>query len=175
MSQPDDRLDRDARVARNQSLFRDIHECGQTIEGGLHALVSAASTGWLCECANQSCFERITMPHEVYEAIREHGARFLVAPGDDHFVPDIERLIEQNENYWIVEQAGEVTDTSRPDTERVRDLLGSVGVATQAVPATYGIPRGLDFPSPLIRRLRALVRKGKSSTARPAEPPDSAA
>jgi hypothetical protein len=125
MSQPEDLLDREARSARNQSLFREINERIQRLEGDpgyARGLVAAATPGWLCECANQSCFERIIMSHEAYEAIRQHGARFLVAAGDDHFVPDLERLIEQNDHYWTVEKTGESKRIAKRFDPRSRAL-----------------------------------------------------
>lgn len=118
LSQPEDLLDREARAARNQSLFRDVNERVRTLEAGLSVHVSE----WFCECANESCFEQVTMSHQAYEAIREHGNRFLVAPNEDHLVPDVECLIAQNERYWIVEKTGDAERIARRFDPRSRAL-----------------------------------------------------
>lgn len=107
MSQHVDLLDRQARAAKNQSLFREINERVHKLEASFNTVAPAATSDWFCECANESCFERIAVPHDQYDAIREDGARFLVAPSNDHIWPDVERIVGGNDRYWIVEKMGE--------------------------------------------------------------------
>jgi hypothetical protein len=61
-------------------------------------------------------------PTRKYEAIRENGTRFLVASGEDHFVPDVESLIGQNERYWIVDKTGEAGRIAARFDPRSRSL-----------------------------------------------------
>jgi len=122
VSQPKGLLDRQARAAKNQALFREINERVHKLEGRLNAVAPAATSDWFCECVNESCFVRITMPHNEYDAIREDGARFFVAPSDDHVWPDVERITEQTADYWIVEKMGEAERLAKRLDPRSRTL-----------------------------------------------------
>jgi hypothetical protein len=61
---------------------------------------------WICECADDTCIERVEMSAGEYEAIRADAAWFFVAASDEHVWPDVERVIERNDRYWIVEKVG---------------------------------------------------------------------
>ncbi len=41
----------------------------------------------------------------TYEAVRADPKQFVVLP--DHFTPEVERLVEENESYWVVAKTGE--------------------------------------------------------------------
>jgi hypothetical protein len=94
--------DQAARAARIQRLFREINERLRD----LNAASLAGSGEWICECANDACAERITMSVAEYETIRDSGPRFFVAAGDVHVWPNVERIAERNDRYWIVEKTG---------------------------------------------------------------------
>jgi hypothetical protein len=53
-----------------------------------------------------TCAEMIGMSVTEYEAIREQGNRFAVAPGDSHVWPDVETVVEKRDRYWVVEKFG---------------------------------------------------------------------
>ena len=80
---------RDERLGRNQALFREVNErvsqITQTTE------LSDLETYWVCE----------------YEAIRSDPTHFVVAPGEEHVLPEIERVIRRHARYWVVEKFGE--------------------------------------------------------------------
>ncbi len=85
--------------ARTQSLFREVNERideigEQTTEDDL-----------LCECANKECVETIVLTLGEYESVRRVPTHFFVAPGHD--VPEIERVVERNERYVVVEKFGD--------------------------------------------------------------------
>lgn len=103
MSAAEDVRDRQERAAKNQSLFREVNERVKDVNESFHTATFALSD-WVCECANDTCVERIEMSSQEYDAIREQPARFLVATSDDHVWPDVERVVERHENYWIVEK-----------------------------------------------------------------------
>ena len=94
--------DRQARAARNQALFREVNERVKDINDRFHAYTSLSD--WVCECANDDCVERIEMASRDYERIRDAGERFLVAPGDEHVWPDVERVVDRQETFWVVEK-----------------------------------------------------------------------
>lgn len=55
-----------------------------------------------CECATSGCSEALAVDSGRYEAVRVHGARFIVAPG--HARPEVEVVVERAPDYWIVEE-----------------------------------------------------------------------
>jgi hypothetical protein len=104
MTVTDDLHDRAQRAAKNQSLFREINERVKELNTGFGVVLPMGE--WICECSNDTCVERVELLMEEYEAVRRNGARFLVAPSDDHVWHDLESLVERNERYWVVEKEG---------------------------------------------------------------------
>jgi hypothetical protein len=97
--------DRETRAANNQSLFRAGNERLKKFNADWFGTVLPRG-GWICECANDTCLQHIEMTSSEYEEVRQDGARFFVAPSDQHVWPDIEQVIERNDRYWIVEKTG---------------------------------------------------------------------
>jgi len=117
MTLSEDRLDREQRAAKNQSLFREINERVSDLNEGFSRVSDVG--GWICECANDTYIERVVMYADEYEAIRRDGKRFFVAPGDEHVWPDVEVVTERKKHYWIVEKigrAGRMTKQADPRT-----------------------------------------------------------
>jgi hypothetical protein len=111
--------DRQERAAKNQSLFREVNE--RVRDMNQDSYVFTILGDWVCECANDTCVERLSLSTRAYEAIRQQGARFLVAPGDQHVWPDVERVIEMNDEYWIVEKferAAEIAMRADPRSDQ---------------------------------------------------------
>ena len=107
--------DRETRAARNQSLFREINERVKQLNEGFSMVLPVGE--WICECADDTCVERIELSATAYAAVRNNGARFLVAPSDQHVLLDVERITERNDRYWVVEMfgaAGKLADESDP-------------------------------------------------------------
>jgi hypothetical protein len=97
---------RHARATHNQLLFREVNEQVGEVHAQF-ALVDdfgppAPPRTWICECANESCLERIEMSAEEYRRVRTSAARFIVAPGDEHVLTGAERVVEKHERYWVV-------------------------------------------------------------------------
>ena len=115
MSVSSDVHDRQERAARNQSLFRQINERIEDLNESFGLLLPLGD--WICECANDTCIERVEMNAGEYEAIRADGARFFVAPSDEHVWPDVEQVAERCERYWVVamkDRAGELAKRANP-------------------------------------------------------------
>jgi hypothetical protein len=75
---------------------------------------------WVCECADTSCVDRLEMTADEYEAVRKNPACFVVAPSDEHVLPDVEAVTEQSERYWVVIKigaGGEVARSADPRSE----------------------------------------------------------
>jgi len=102
--------ERASRAARNQSFFRQINERVNELNEAFSLVLPLGE--WVCECADQSCIERIELSAQDYETVRQNGARFVIAPGDEHVWPDVENVTERNERYWVVEKLGEAARVS---------------------------------------------------------------
>ena len=104
--------DREVRAATNQSLFRAGNERLKKFNEDWFGTVRPRG-GWVCECADDTCLQHIEMTSIEYEEIRRDGAHFFVSPGDEHVWADIERVIERNERYWVVEKTGHAQDIAK--------------------------------------------------------------
>ena len=99
------------RVAENEAYFRALNE--QILrEVGADA---HERHGFLCECGAEDCIEAISLTREEYTRVRANDDRFAIAPG--HEIPEVERVVEQNERFHVIEKLGaaafvsEETDT----------------------------------------------------------------
>ena len=91
---------RQERAARNESLFRDVNERIKSTASN----ISPMFTEFMCECADDSCFEHVSLTSEEYSSVRKMGpAYFVLKPG--HEVADIERVVGgEGDRYEIVEK-----------------------------------------------------------------------
>jgi len=89
------------RVAVNESLFREVNER----IGELGELYDAGDVEFVCECADTDCAERLTLTLGEYERVRAEPNRFFLVPG--HERPDVERVVETNGVFAVVEKLGE--------------------------------------------------------------------
>jgi hypothetical protein len=106
--------DRGSHAARKQSLFRDINERVKQLNEGFSMVLPVGE--WICECADDACVEQIELSPVEYEAVRDDGTHFLVAPGDEHVYLDVEIVTERNDRYWVVEKFGAAgTEADRLD------------------------------------------------------------
>jgi hypothetical protein len=99
------------RVGVNESLFREVNE---RIDQLHDELGGTATFEIVCECGDASCIERFQITNAAYTALREDVHRFAVVPG--HEQPDVERVIEEQDEYFVVEK----TD---PDAARAAEEL----------------------------------------------------
>src|SRR5581483_8499428 len=103
-------MDDKVKRARTEALFRDVNE--RIAESAQR--FSAASTQFVCECADASCTHRLEATLDEYEHVREDGATFMLAPGHAH--DDIERVVEDRGGFHIVEK---VQSTVRATVQRL--------------------------------------------------------
>ena len=90
------------RAAKNEVFLREYNE---RIEAH-HKWVGSPLAEWACECANKNCPEPVLLSIEEYEAIRAKPTHFLVAPDGEHVNPQIERVVQREERYWVIEKVG---------------------------------------------------------------------
>lgn len=89
-------------IGRRQSLFREVNERIDALAQGF-ALQDELTI--LCECASDQCSERITIAEAEYKSLRRIPTHFAVLPG--HEIPTVERIVEKNNRYIVVEKFGE--------------------------------------------------------------------
>jgi hypothetical protein len=95
---------REQRAAQNEALFRSINEHIEPLDGASDRTNDHKE--FVCECPDSSCVAPISMSVDEYEALRRHPNHFAVLPDDAHVWPDVERVVERNNRYWIVEKTG---------------------------------------------------------------------
>jgi hypothetical protein len=86
------------RAAKNQSLFREVNER----IGELARTASFAS--FICECANESCDQAVSLALEEYERIRADPNSFFVVSG--HEIADVEEIIGSAGLFVVVAKLG---------------------------------------------------------------------
>ena len=90
------------RAAKNEVVLRDLNE-------RLKAYPAAGKqrfSEWVCECADMTCMRPVELSIEEYEMVRAQPTRFVVAPGAEHVDPEIERVVEREGRYWVLEKIG---------------------------------------------------------------------
>lgn len=87
-------MSREARVAKNEVLFREVNERIRELAPG------DGPTEFLCECGDAGCVESVSLSTGQYEEVRRDPARFFVLPG--HEVPDIEDVVEEAGSFLVV-------------------------------------------------------------------------
>ena len=87
------------RKAKNESLFRTVNE---SIEDAARRFDSKGQ--FLCECNLTDCVARLELAIAAYEAVRHRPTCFLLALGHEDL--EIERVVESNGSYQVVEKIG---------------------------------------------------------------------
>jgi hypothetical protein len=106
-------------AGRNQSLFRDVNERIRRVSS---QMIPTETVGFLCECADTGCVETMQLTLAEYEVIRLNPKRFPIVAG--HEWPDVERVVQRNDRYEIVEKVGQAAEIAvqewrRPDAGEI--------------------------------------------------------
>jgi hypothetical protein len=126
------------RAGRNQARFREYNE---RIEAHNAAHVwFPPYAEWVCECADEECFESVRLTVREYESVRADPTHFLVAPSDDHLVPEVERVILRNERYWVLEKQGEAADVTERLDQRGDPASRDVEVEAHRDHVAWNVP-----------------------------------
>ena len=94
------------RLARNQMLFRKVNDRIDVVRRA-----SAHRGAYLCECSRDDCVEELDLTRDEYEELRARSTHFVVRPG--HHVPEIERVVAQNDRFAVVEKVGRAGEIAR--------------------------------------------------------------
>lgn len=84
------------RLARNQSLFREVNERIEMMIG------DNETVEFVCECSDTDCVSTVELKVDAYERIRSKSTWFFVKAGHD--IPEIERVVSQSNGYAVVEK-----------------------------------------------------------------------
>jgi hypothetical protein len=90
------------RAAKNEVVLRHLNERLKAYPASLGQRFSE----WVCECADMTCTKSVELSIDEYEMIRAESTRFVVAPGAEHVNPEIERVVQREERYWVVKKIG---------------------------------------------------------------------
>jgi len=94
-------MDRKERIEENEKLFREVNERVAQMHASFQ---SGPDPEWVCECGDETCFEKLTVPLDEYHEVRAHHDRFLIKPGHDKL--DVERIVEERALFVVVEKDG---------------------------------------------------------------------
>jgi hypothetical protein len=106
----------EARLARNEVMFRAINERIRELAARFNNLAEE-ELAFICECADETCVERVSLKTSQYDDVRAIPARFIVAPGHE-VTPLVERVIFRSSGFVIVRKVGIAADVARELTNR---------------------------------------------------------
>jgi hypothetical protein len=92
----------DAEKAETESLYREVNERIHAVNA--QRLLLDPPEALICECAKPDCSELVAMNVVEYRGLRMHSTWFVIAPGDEHFFPEVERIVAKDGHYWVVEK-----------------------------------------------------------------------
>src|SRR5687767_11625983 len=87
------------RMAANEALFRHANEALRKSDDQILAIA-----GFLCECADPQCEEKLSASGSTYLKVRTDPARFLVVAG--HADSEIEKVVEEHDGFHVIEKIG---------------------------------------------------------------------
>ena len=93
------------RLARNQSLFREVNERIQylaEVNERIGYVPEGATSEYVCECSNTECISTIELTVAEYERVRSNPTWFVIKP--DHDLTQIERVVSRDDGYALVEK-----------------------------------------------------------------------
>ena len=113
---------RERRAGKNQSLFREVNERIEPLNQAF-TMINHRLNDFVCECANESCTDKIALSIEEYESVRATPNQFFVAPDDEHVWDDVERIVERRDRYWVVEKLGYSAEVAAKLDPRSREKI----------------------------------------------------
>lgn len=95
------------RQARNEDFMRTVNEQIAALDERADWAEADQRFEFRCECGETGgCEGRVLMTLAEYERVHGQRDRFAVVPG--HESPELERVVEQDERYAIVDKRDEV-------------------------------------------------------------------
>lgn len=92
------------RLARNQSLFRDVNERIRylaDVNERIEYDAEGATSEFVCECSNPECISTIELTVVEYERVRSNPTWFVIKTDD---LAQSERVVSRDDGYAVVEK-----------------------------------------------------------------------
>jgi hypothetical protein len=96
-------VDRGERLALNEALFRQVNE--RLLEVSTRFGTVDSGPEFVCECAEETCVERVTLSLGEYEGLRSNPRHFVVLAGHEAEA-SVERVVSDRGRYRVVEKIG---------------------------------------------------------------------
>jgi hypothetical protein len=93
---------RDARLARNESVFRELNEEIEQLSDRFEVRLEGTGIDFVCECSSLDCGETVRLAREAYERVRQDGTRFVIRP--EHHNAEVEDVVERHPEHWVVQK-----------------------------------------------------------------------
>ena len=106
-------MDSADRIARNETLFREVNE---RIEAGQWPTERGEPVAFRCECGSLHCNRLVELTLDAYEQVRASPTRFVLVAG--HEIPEIDRVVEREQGYVVVEKVGEAAEAAEETDPR---------------------------------------------------------
>jgi hypothetical protein len=94
-------MERQRRIEENEKLFREVNERVAEMHKGFQ---TGPDPEWVCECGDESCFDKVAVSLADYQEIRARNDWFFIRPGHEKL--DVERVVQQRDGYYVVEKDG---------------------------------------------------------------------
>lgn len=105
------------RIARNDATFRDANE---QISAAAGTYQFEAAVPFICECADPTCSQIVSLDLEQYEEIRANPRRFLNVRGHEVAAQGAAVVVDERDSYVIVEKIGHAGKVAEALDERQR-------------------------------------------------------
>jgi hypothetical protein len=94
-------MDRKQRIEENAKLFREVNERVAQMQT---RYADDPDPEWVCECGDETCFEKIVVALDEYQEVRSHDNWFVIEPGHEKL--DVERVVGERGAYLVVQKDG---------------------------------------------------------------------
>jgi hypothetical protein len=103
---------RDQRIAANEARFRDVNERIALRDASAHQELEI-----ICECGDDDCLERITVPLVAYERAHSEPTLFLAKPG--HLkATATEQIVADHPDYQLIRKTGDAAAVAEEQDPR---------------------------------------------------------
>lgn len=99
------------KLAINESTFRTANERLRRAADS-HGFRPEDRVPFICECADEHCREIVMLTIEDYEHIRAHPTWFLLVAGHEDEEATLERIVDAEQGYAVVEKVGRAGEES---------------------------------------------------------------
>jgi hypothetical protein len=90
--------ERARRIGQNEALFREINESLEELDDRFSDPTEQFVI--VCECGDERCTDRISLPHREYQELRSDARQFAIVPG--HEAVDVETVTAHRDGYNVV-------------------------------------------------------------------------